>query len=100
MNTHRTKVRLARSMRTPLEAAEGVSIFDSKAWIERKNARARRAALPANYKRVRYNTPVIEVTKKKAEPEPGVIGKAKRLMKRWGIASSAKGGMVSRKPSV
>lgn len=64
---HDAKAKLARHLRTPAEEKEGVSLFDSAGWIARANARARRAGLPANRTRQRYNTPVVEYHKANRE---------------------------------
>jgi len=35
-NTHKRKIQMAKSMRTPTEEKVGVGLFDSKEWRKRK----------------------------------------------------------------
>ena len=39
MKQHQKKIRRAKKMMTPQEISDGVGIFESRAWNERKNAK-------------------------------------------------------------
>lgn len=40
--THKQKVKLARKIRTNKEVCAGVNLFESKAWINRKESRLKK----------------------------------------------------------
>ena len=40
--THKQKIKLARKMRTNQEVIDGVNLFDSEAWINRKESKLKK----------------------------------------------------------
>lgn len=81
-NEHKAKVRLARSMMTPADIRSHTSIWDSPAWLNRREARTgiaggRRKPLPAYIRRaMRF----VDLPKQ-AEQKQSLIERARNLFK-------------------